>query len=380
MLTTVAVAGYRSLRDVAVPLGALTVVTGHNGSGKSNLYRALRLLASTAGGAIVEAVAREGGLPSVLWAGPESPTGEAVVQGTVRKNPHALLLGFASDELGYLIDLGQPQVVQPTLFARDPEIKREQIFAGPFAKPSTLLLDRLRGVARVRDTSWRVLSQPLMAYETILTDLAEGDTGPELLALRRTLSGWRFYDHFRTDHAAPLRSPQVGTRTPVLDHEGTTLAATWATISESGRGAPLSREVDRAFPGSRVEVIGSDGQLRLTMRQPGMLRPLEATELSDGTLRYLLLCAALLPAEPGPLIVLNEPESSLHPDLIGPLGELIAAASEATQVLVVTHSVALAAALDRAGALSHRLESTSAGTRIADQGMLDRPMWQWGSR
>lgn len=380
MLTTVAVAGYRSLRDVVVPLGRLTVVTGHNGSGKSNLYRALRLLASASRGSVVAAIAREGGLPSVLWAGPESPTGESLVQGTVRKNPHALLLGFAGDELGYLLDLGLPQVVEPTLFARDPEIKREQVFAGAFAKPSTLLLDRLRGVARVRDGSWRVLTQPLMSYETILTDLAEGDTGPELLSLRRTLSGWRFYDHFRTDSAAPVRSPQVGTRTPVLDHDGTDLAAVWATIHESGRGAPLDREVQRAFPGSRIEITGADGQLRLVMHQPGMLRPLEATELSDGTLRYLLLCAALLPAQPGPLIVLNEPESSLHPDLIEPLGALIAAAAEVTQVLVVTHSAALATALDRAGGMTHRLESTPAGTRIAGQGMLDRPMWQWGSR
>ena len=380
MLTTVAVAGYRSLRDVIVPLGKLTVVTGHNGSGKSNLYRALRLLAATATGSIVAAIAREGGLNSVLWAGPESPHGEAVAQGTVRKNPHALLLGFASDELGYLVDLGIPQVVGPTLFARDPELKREQVFAGSFAKPSTLLIDRLRGVARVRDDAWRVLAQPLTPFETILTDLAEGDTGPELLGLRRTLSGWRFYDHFRTDSAAPVRSPQVGTRTSILDHDGTALAAVWATIHESGRGEPLDREVQRAFPGSRVEIVETDGQFRLVMRQPGMLRPLESAELSDGTLRYLLLCAALLPATPGPLIVLNEPESSLHPDLLEPLAALIAAASASTQVLIVTHSVGLSTALERAGALTHRLESGPAGTRIVDQGSLERPMWQWGSR
>ena len=116
------------------------------------------------------------------------------------------------------------------------------------------------------------------------------------------------------------------------------------------------------------------------MHQPGLLRPLDATELSDGTLRYLLLCAALLPAQPGPLIVLNEPESSLHPDLLGPLARLIAAASTHTQVVVVTHAAPLASALEDAGALTHRLESTPSGTRIAGQGTLDRPAWNWGSR
>jgi len=54
-----------------VPLGELTLVTGANGSGKSNLYRALRLLAEAAQGGIVGTLAREGGLDSTLWAGPE---------------------------------------------------------------------------------------------------------------------------------------------------------------------------------------------------------------------------------------------------------------------------------------------------------------------
>ncbi|MEO8040183.1 MAG: AAA family ATPase, partial [Betaproteobacteria bacterium] len=63
MLRALAVTGYRSLRDLVVPLGALTAVTGPNGAGKSNLYRALRLLADTAQGRVVASLAREGGLP-----------------------------------------------------------------------------------------------------------------------------------------------------------------------------------------------------------------------------------------------------------------------------------------------------------------------------
>ena len=210
MLTTVAVSGYRSLRDVVLPLGALTVITGPNGSGKSNLYRALRLLAATATGTLVASVAREGGLPSLLWAGPE----HGGTQGTVRSGPIAVRLGFASDELGYLVDLGIPQADQRSLFARDPELKREQVFAGPVAKPATLLIDRLRASTRVRDGAWTTLGQQLAPFESIVTDLADGDTAPELLSLRRTLGGWRFYDHFRVDVDSPARQPQVGTRSP----------------------------------------------------------------------------------------------------------------------------------------------------------------------
>lgn len=72
MLTALAICNYRSLRNLMVPLQALNVITGANGSGKSSLYRALRLLADTAQGRVVPSLAKEGGLRSTLWAGPES--------------------------------------------------------------------------------------------------------------------------------------------------------------------------------------------------------------------------------------------------------------------------------------------------------------------
>ena len=64
MLHTRAVANYRSINSLILPLGRLNLITGANGSGKSNLYRALRLLAETAQDGVVNALAREGGLES----------------------------------------------------------------------------------------------------------------------------------------------------------------------------------------------------------------------------------------------------------------------------------------------------------------------------
>src|SRR5580700_10544704 len=100
MITKLAIAGYRSLSDIRLSLGALNVVTGANGSGKSSLYRAVRLLADIAQGRIIQSLAGEGGLQSTLWAGPESfsramKKGEQPVQGTVRKASVSLKLGFA---------------------------------------------------------------------------------------------------------------------------------------------------------------------------------------------------------------------------------------------------------------------------------------------
>src|SRR3954468_24234098 len=103
MLTTLAISSYRSLRNMVVPLARLNLITGANGSGKSNLYRALRLLADTAQGNVVQSLAHEGGLPSTLWAGPEQiaasvKRGEYPVQGTTRKYRTSLKLGFGGDE------------------------------------------------------------------------------------------------------------------------------------------------------------------------------------------------------------------------------------------------------------------------------------------
>lgn len=128
MITRLAISGYRSIRDLTVELGALNVVTGANGSGKSSLYRSLRLLSEAAQGRLIASLAMEGGLSSTLWAGPESisremKSGRHPIQGTVRKGPVSLKLGFSSDDFGYAIDLGLPIPGGP--FGRDPEIKVE---------------------------------------------------------------------------------------------------------------------------------------------------------------------------------------------------------------------------------------------------------------
>src|SRR5690606_37240224 len=140
------------------------------------------------------------------------------------------------------------------------------------------------------------------------------------------------------DPEAPARQPQIGTHTPVLSDDGADLAAALQTIREIGDAERLAKAVDDAFAGATLEIGEADGRFEVGMRQHGLLRPLRAAELSDGTLRYLLLVAALLTPRPPGLMVLNEPETSLHPDLVPALARLIAAAARSAQVIVVTHS------------------------------------------
>jgi len=387
MLSTLAVAGYRSLRELIIPLGKLNLVTGPNGSGKSNLSRALRLLAEIAQGRVIPSLAREGGLESTLWAGPETISRSVVrgahpVQGTARKRPVSLRLGFAADEFSYAIELGLPPPSR-SAFGHDPEIKRECVWNGTAFRPSAVLVDRRTSVVKVRESrgEWTIVTHVLPAFDSMMTQCADPRHTPELLMLRERMRAWRFYDQLRTDKDAPARRPQVGTHTPVLADDGADLAAAVQTIVEIGDGEALAASVSDGFPGSSISVTTSGGWFDVEMQQHGLLRPLKAAELSDGTLRYLLWVAALLTPRPPDLLVLNEPETSLHPDLLPPLARLIARAAERSQVVVVTHATALIDALQQeTECRTFVLEKSFGATIIAGAEDGARPSWQWPAR
>ena len=387
MLTTLAIANYRSLRNLIVPLQRLNLIIGPNGSGKSNVYRALRLLADTAQGGVIPSLAREGGLQSTLWAGPENigrsvKRGQYKVEGTVRKERTNLRLGFAGDEFGYAIDLGLPEP-STSAFALDPEIKTETIWAGPVLRPAALLIERHGPVVRSKneDGEWQVLAYELSSFDSMMTQFADPRNAPEMLRLREQIRSWRFYDHFRTDSQAPARLPQLGTHTPILGNDGADLAAALQTIREIGDPDELSDAVNDAFPGSSISVLNVEGRFEIAMHQHGLLRPLKAAELSDGTLRYLLWIAALLTPRPPELLVLDEPEASLHPDLLPALGRLIASAAERSQVFVVTHSPKLIESLEeQRDCNTITLEKEFGETKIVGADRLDIPVWRWASR
>lgn len=372
MIHTLAIGNYRSLRRLVVPLGELTLITGPNGSGKSNLYRALRLLASTAQGGVIAALAREGGMPATLWAGHREASPD---------EPVSLRLGFAADELSYAIDFGYP-IISDSLFALDPQIKHECIWAGPLHRPAAVLAERRGPMVRIREhTKWQVLRQNIAPFDSMLAQVADANRAPEVLALREQIRAWRFYDHFRVDSSAPVRQPQLGTRTPVLSDDGADLAAALQTIREIGDSAALDAAIDDAFPGSRLTLTGGPAPFELHMQQPGLLRTLTCAELSDGTLRSLLWIAALLTPRPPPLMVLNEPETSLHPDLLPALARLIIRASRDTQVWVVSHASRLVAALAEAKTCqSIVLEKEQGETQIAGKTLLEQPAWRWPAR
>lgn len=203
-------------------------------------------------------------------------------------------------------------------------------------------------------------------FEPAIAQLGEPARFPELYALRERMRRWRFYHQIPTDADAPARMRRAGVRTPVLADDGRDLAAALATIVDMGIGPAMFDAIDDAFPGAELVIEAARGVFGLALRMPGLRRPMDAHELSDGTLRYLSLVAALMSPRPPELLVLDEPENSLHPSLIEPLARLVGTAAERSQVVVTTHSTALADTLaESSGWPAIRLRQASGATIVA---------------
>jgi len=365
------VTGYRSVRDVRLRLRQINVLTGPNASGKSNLYNSVFLLAKAAQGGFARVIADEGGMPSVLWAGERK--GRSI--SSSRLEPVRMGLGVKTDTFNYDLVCGLPKPYR-SAFDLDPEVKEERVWMeGPRGMKVTFF-ERNSERAWILDREERLAdySGELLPTESVLSQLREPHLYPELSALRAEMNQWRFYHHFRTDHESPLRHPQVGVRTPVLGHDGRDLAAALQTIIEIGQEEELHGAIRSAFPGASLEIDHDDesGMFAVLLRMPGLKRPLRARELSDGTLRYLCLLAALLSPRPPALLALNEPETSLHPDLYEPLARAMVNAARNSQLWVVTHSQRLAELVEQySGEEPIRLELTGGETKVMGQKLVE---------
>jgi len=322
-LTELAVDGHRMLQGLVLRPGALTVLTGAPGSGKSSLLGCLERL-------------------SLAMAGPLPSGGES--QAPERLHLSLRLESGTGRRVHYTVSLGGTRAL--------PRVTSERLEAGE----GFPVLDFLNGQGFVRMATAepprpRVLSLPrtVPAGELALRSALEPAPGVAT-SVRSLLAGWRFHRGFDVSAGAASRRPVLSAPEPVLAADGSNLSAVlfelWAGHPERWRELESHLRVALpSFEGLSVRPEGGPGTVVGVWREVGVREPLTLGELSDGTLLLLCLAVVCLSPRPAPLLVLDGPEAGLHPAVLPTLGALLQRAAAETQVLVATTSSELIACL-----------------------------------
>ena len=354
---------YRSLRSIHMDLPGTTLFLGENGVGKSNLYRALQLVQAAVTGRLVHELAAEGGMFSVLWSGTRKQSdGPARVKLEVELMDEERAVSFR-----YRVEVGLRPQKAAAGFALEPQVKAEELVVD-HGRPVTMM-KRAGPAIQVRDASGRMqdYADQALTSETAMALLGDAGHFPEIAAFRRVVTNWRFFHGFRTDRASPLRQPCLAVTGAMLDEDGANLAAVFATLRHTRQDTvDLDRIVSDAFGGARLVVPEPEETATFGLSFPDFPhRVFQPRELSDGQIRFLGLAAALLSYRLPPFIALNEPEASLHPDMLPPLAEMIAEASKTSQIWIVTHSAQLADAVrERCGVRPRKVIRENGATWI----------------
>lgn len=370
-LKQLAVQRFRSLRDFVWSPGPISVLIGENASGKSNVLSALEFLSRSAEGTLRDCVEEWGGAHRLAWAGLPEPMEFRV-------------------ELGD--PLGDPMDTHPDLGLQYELRLRPVGDSGDYRIVSERLIHTFRDITdavveEAEPLAWADTGrEPQVLRETLLSRLGP-DRGADaaIRELQQQMRGWRRFASFRTDHrrraseGAPVRRAADSAGERLLDGDGANLVNVLDTLlRESDRfHDDMHQALEAAFPDrfDGLEVSNANGVSRLQVRWKGLRVPQSGAELSDGTLRFVFLCAALAHPEPPSVIAIDEPETSLHPRMLPILAELAQDVSRKSQVIIATHSESVLDAFQGCGAQPHVVSSDDQGTSIRPVDPVELEFW-----
>jgi predicted ATPase len=174
--------------------------------------------------------------------------------------------------------------------------------------------------------------------ETLLAQWSAAD--PTAHSWRGEFSGVAMFRPFDVGAGAPVWRSQQVRPASVPGPNGEDLLAALQTLRSRSPGLFDNCEaaLRAGFPAYQaldLEPVGA-GQVALAWRERG--QTYYAHELSEGTLRFLWLCTILHSSDPPRMVLIDEPEVSLHPELLKILSDLLDDASHRTQLLVATQS------------------------------------------
>jgi predicted ATPase len=313
------VKGFRSLRHINWAPGRLNVVIGANGSGKSNILRSLEFIKIAAEGGLPQEILDNGGITQTLW----DESGNELFWRL--KTVEAFEYQLQIQKLGWANDF---QIIQETLATDD------GFHIARYPNRASMRNDEGEEIAvsmnRIAST------QTLLSLSTSIGDLTT-------FYFREILSGWSISHDMRVDRSALIRQAAVARVESYVSADGQNLIPVLHTLYTGNR--EFKRATDAAmraaFGADYEEIVfppAADQRVQLRVRWRSLKTEQSAFNLSDGTLRFLLLVAILANPKTGNLIAIDEPETGLHPGMFPIIAELAMEAAERTQVIFTTHS------------------------------------------
>ncbi len=322
--------GFRSLKDVTWQPGDLNVIIGPNGSGKSNLLRFLDLISVSAQGRLGKYIQSLGGMEPLVWDGQAMAISFRLTKQlssieTLRYELQLARLGLTSSykvENETLVDIAAQGKQSDTKITRN----------------------------GVRAQMLNAAGELMSAQQDFLTDeeslLSTRVMGFDLAIQRFQISLllWRLYHDIDVSQTASLRQAAVARSERRLDSDGQNLIQVLHTLYTENRDFKndINAAMRAAFGNDFDELVfppAADNRIQMRVRWKSLKREQSAADLSDGTLRFLLLVTILANPEPhGLFIAIDEPETGLHPSMLPIIAEYAVEASKRMQITFTTHS------------------------------------------
>ncbi len=326
------ITGFRSLRKVSWEPARLNVVIGPNGAGKSNLLWALEFLRQSAKGKLRDAVLSEGGIRQLLW---DHRAVEIAFKVKLIREPLKRPLTY---DLALRSEVGWQE------FYIDRELLVEPVGSGKNDGASKLI-ERDINQAAIFDPQQRklvVLPEQIEPDQTALSERFPFGT-PRIRVFAAGLRGFRVYHDLLTYRRAPVREAAVARVEKTLSSDGQNLVPVLHTLYSGDRDFKNSIDgaMRAAFGDDFEEIVfapAADQRVQLRIRWKSLKDSVSSADLSDGTLRFLMLLVGLADPLRPTLIAIDEPESGLHPRMLPIIAEFAAEASEHATVVFTTHS------------------------------------------
>lgn len=365
-----------------IELQPLNVLIGANGSGKSNLIEAIGILKATP--IDLPAPFRQGGgIDEFLWKG-EGSNSIANID-IILNYPYPEKYG---KNLHYKLSLTS---VGQRLELVDEAVENAQSYEGQEDVYFYYRYQKGNPVLNINNQEKRYLRrEDLISDQSVLSQRKDPDVYPELSYLSTQFSKVGLYRHWQMGrYSEPRKSQPTDLPQHPLLEDISNLGLVLNNLKyQSGHRKMIECLKEFYEEPEELDVRIYGGTVQIFIREEGLIQPIPATRLSDGTLRYLFLMALLLDPTPPPLICIEEPEIGLHPDILPTIAELLIEASQRTQLIITTHSDSLVSALseypgsvvvckrDEAGSHLHRLEADKLKNWLENYTLGD--LWRMG--